>query len=107
MHKSLRAFTMEGQVNDDKDFARLRAQFESELVSQMRETGYVPVLGMGPFWSTVYDAPKDWYEFVLTVHGYRVGRKQACELEGITAEGKLIPRNTPPSKSKPSSTNAP
>jgi hypothetical protein len=94
---------MEGEVKDDADFARLRAQFETYVLREMREAGFIPVLDLGSYWSTSFDPIKEKYSFVLSMHGFHVGRRKACQVEGITAEGKMIPRNTPPSKSKQSS----
>lgn len=91
---------MEGEVGDDADFARLRLQYESLVMDEMRQHGYVPVIGLGPFWATVFNAEKETYTFVLSVHGVHVGRKQACAIEGITVEGLTLTR---PSKSNPSS----
>src|SRR6476661_4848867 len=99
MHKSIKRFGMEGVINDDSDFFRLRQQFERHIIIEMRDLGYVPVLDIGPFWSTVYDKDKESYYFTLSIHGYRVGRKAACTIEGITGGGKMIPRNIPTNKS--------
>lgn len=106
IHKSLKVFTMEGSA-DNVDFHRLRPQFELHLIGDMREAGYIPVIGLGSFWSTRYSEKDELFHFTLSVHGLRVGRRKACEIEGITVEGKMILRSTPPSKSKPSSTNVP
>src|SRR5690349_18801173 len=103
MHKTIRRFGMEGEAKDDADFARLRVQFESYVVREMRETGYVPILGMGPFWSTYYEEEADKYHFILSVHGVHVGRRLACQLEGISVDGKQVKRSTAQPKSKPSS----
>lgn len=96
---------MEGEVGDDADFPRLREQYEKIIIDDMREAGYVPVLGLGPFWATVYNKEKNKYQFVLSVHGYRVGRRLALTTEGITEDGKAIPRSTQKAKSSQSSNN--
>lgn len=91
---------MEGEVGDDADFPRLRGQYETLMTHEMRGMGYVPVIGLGPFWSTEYNKEKNAYTFLLSIHGYYVGRKQACQIEGITVEGLVITRQN---KSNPSS----
>lgn len=106
MHQSIKRFGMEGEVGDSADWPRLRSQFEAHVRREMREAGYAPILDLGPFWSTTYIADKDKFEFVLSIHGYKVGRRVACQIEGITGSGNLIPLSTPPNKSKPSSTPA-
>jgi hypothetical protein len=103
LHKPLKRFTMEGEFGDDARLFSIREQFEAFLRADMRDQGYAPVLELGPFWSTEYIEAKDKYKFVVTIHGYKVGREVACQIEGITGAGKLIPLSTPPSKSKMSS----
>ncbi len=100
MHKTIKRFGIEGTIGD-KDIIRMREQFESLTLREMREEGYVPVLGMGPFWSTVYQKDTDDYLFILSMHGYYVGRRKACMIEGISVDGRTIPLSVP-SKSKPS-----
>lgn len=106
MHRPIKRFALDGQVGDDKDFGRLRTQYESMLVNTMREEGYVPILGFGPFWSTSYLVESEKYEFVLSVYGTYLGRRRSCQVEGISVDGKEMLRPTPPSKSNPSSPNA-
>lgn len=106
MHKNLKRFGMDGVINDDSDIPRLREQYENMVIRGMRDDGYVPILGLGPFWSTWYDMKKDWYEFVISIHGIYVGRRRACEIEGITVDGNSMMRPTPPSKSSTSSDSA-
>lgn len=106
MHKPIRKFSLDGTVGDDKDFSRLREQYESMLVKGMREEGCVPILGFGPFWSTSYIAGSESYEFVLSVYGTYVGRKRACLVEGISVDGREMLRPIPKSKSNPLSDNA-
>lgn len=91
---------MSGEIGDDADFARLRSQYEHVILDDMRELGYVPVLDLGPYWSTLYIKPK--YEFELSIYGVYVGRRRSWEIEGIS-NGREIMRPTPPTKSKPSS----
>lgn len=98
MHKDIKRFPLDGQINDDSDFIRLRAQFETLIIHQMRDMGYVPVLDLGPLWSTKLEGKH--YTFELTVYGVYVGRKKACTIEGMDGSGKFQPRYTPNSKSK-------
>lgn len=90
MHKTLKRFGMEGEVRDDADFSRLRAQYETLITHSMRAEGYVPIIGLGPFWSTVYNKEKGSYDFTLSLHGLHVGRKKSSLIQGITAEGRII-----------------
>lgn len=89
---------MDGVVGDDADFLRLRNQYEAMTIQVMKEKGYTPVLGLGPFWSTAYDEKTETYTFISSVYGVYVGRKKACQLEGITVDGKETRLSTTVSK---------
>jgi hypothetical protein len=102
MHKPIKKFSLDGIVGDDSAIPRLRNQFEQMLITDMRDSGYVPVLGLGPYWSTWYDAPRDRYEFVLTVYGVFLGKKEACKIEGISVDGPTVPRIAPIKSQQPS-----
>jgi hypothetical protein len=99
MHKTIRRFGMDGVVRDDSDFTRLRAQYEALIVHQMRDLGYVPVLDLGPYWSTEYDWDAENYKFILSVYGVKVGKQRAWTVEGIS-HGREIPRSTPKAKNE-------
>jgi|SRR5882757_3410771 len=102
MHKTIKKFGLSGEIGDDADFARLRSLYESIIVKEMRELGYVPVLDLGPYWSTSYIRPKESYEFILSVYGVYIGRRRSWEVEGMV-NGTEVMRPTPPIKSKPPS----
>jgi hypothetical protein len=104
MHKTIKRFGMEGTISD-KAIPQSREQFETLVLREMREEGYAPILGFGPFWSTVYVEDRDEYLFILSMHGIYVGRKKAWQVDGISVDGKMVPL-TAPSKSKPSSTKS-
>lgn len=97
MHKTVRRFGMEGKVADDATFPRLRAQYENMILRKMRDLGYVPVLDLGPFWSTSYVKADKNYDFIISLYGIYVGRRRAWEVEGIW-NGKEILRHTHPHK---------
>lgn len=97
MHSNVKRFQVDGIINDDADFPRLRAQFEDMLVKEMRDSGYVPVLDLGPYFSTEYQQNK--YNFVITAYGIYVGRRKAWEIQGIT-NGRPVSMTTPKNKSR-------
>ena len=100
MHKKIERFGFDGVIGDDTDFIRLRSQYEALIVDQMRSDGYVPVLDLGPMWSTRWDKKSESYAFDLTVYGVYVGKKKACNIEGMDGSGKLLPRSTVKAKLK-------
>ncbi len=91
MHKNIKAFSIEGEISDDKYFYRLRSQYESLIITDMRNKGYVPVLDIGPFFSTFWNGKT--YDFINTVHGVFIGKAKSWEFEGWT-NGMLIVKNT-------------
>jgi hypothetical protein len=99
MHKTIKRFGFEGKIGDDANFARLRSQYENMIVKEMRELGYVPVLDLGPYWSTFYIREESSYDFILSIYGIYLGRRRSWEVEGIS-NGREITRPTPPTKSK-------
>lgn len=94
-HYNIKKFTIDGIAIDGTKFERIKEDQARLLVQMMREQGYVPVLELGPMWNTKYDGKK--FDYIVSVYGIYVGRNKACEIEGMTSEGKLVPR-TPKNK---------
>lgn len=92
MHRNIKAFSYEGMINDDSDFIRLRDQFEMIIKQDMRDKGYIPVLDLGPYFSTSLTEDQN-YDFMLTVHGVYVGKAKSWEYEGWM-NGKLLKKDT-------------
>lgn len=91
-HKRIKRFQIDVEFLDDSDMIRLKAQYESLLVQDMRSKGYVRVLDIDPAFSVEFTG--ETWKFLMTIHGVYMGKKKAWLSEGIT-QGKLIPRNTP------------
>lgn len=102
MHRDIRKFSMQGEIGDDSALPRIRSDLERRVIQDMRDNGYIPVLDLGPYWSTEYDIMHDKYKFALSVYGVHVGRRKASEIEGMS-DGKAMPRFIPQNKSKQSS----
>lgn len=100
MHKKIERFGFDGEIGDSSDFIRLRVQYEALVIQQMRADGYVPVLDLGPLFSTKWDKQKKTYTFELTVYGVYVGKRKACEIEGMDGIGRLLPKPTAKAKLK-------
>lgn len=97
MHSNVKRFQVDGIINDDADFPRLRTQFEDMLTKEMRDSGYVPVLDLGPYFSTEYSNSK--YKFVITAYAIYVGRRKAWSIHGMV-NGRPVFMTTQNSKSK-------
>jgi hypothetical protein len=97
---------MQGTIVDDKLFTRARTEYEKYIIDDMRNPGFVPVLGVGPYFSTELNEDGH-YDFIITAYGTFVGERKAWRIEGIEPEtGTLYPRYIRPSKLKPPSTPA-
>lgn len=100
MHDNIRRFALDGEIGDDTDFARLRVEFSKTIVDNMRDVGYVPVLEMGPYFSTEFvpsekKKNRGTYKFLVTAYGVSVGRKRSWGIQGIDMEtGTLYPNST-------------
>ena len=90
-HKRIKRFQIFVEFIDDSDMIRIKYQYESMLSHQMRDQGYARVLDIDPAFSVEFDGQT--WKFLMTIHGVYVGKKKACEVEGIS-QGKLIPRHT-------------
>jgi hypothetical protein len=92
-HKRIKRFQIDVEFYDNAQLISLKPQYETLLTHDMRSKGYVRVLDIDPAFSVQFTG--ETWKFLMTLHGVYVGRKKACQLEGIT-QGKLIPRSTHP-----------
>lgn len=77
MHERVRAFSNEGIIKDDANFAKHKDQMRILLEDRMREEGVIPDLDKGLHWSTVYVQSERHYKFKITMFGVFVGREKA------------------------------
>ena len=87
MHESVKHFSQHGIIKDDKDFIRLRLEFERIIIDVMKSTGYLPIYNMGSHWSTEWLG--DRYTFRLTMYGSYAGKKKAQDYT-FWLDGRLI-----------------
>lgn len=92
-HKQIKRFQVNVEFLDDSDIIRIKHQYESLLISQMRDKGYVRVLDIDPTFSVEFNG--ETWKFLMTIHGVYVGKKKAWQSEGIT-QNKLVKRNIRP-----------
>ena len=90
-HKRIKRFQIEVEFYDNSQLISLRPQYETLLTHDMRSKGYVRVLDIDSAFSVEFTG--ETWKFLMTLHGIYVGKKKACEVEGIS-QGKLIPRHT-------------
>jgi hypothetical protein len=99
MHKRIKRFSLDGQIHDDRFIPRMKQEYVRLLADSMKEEGYVIRLDIEPDWSLSYTG--NYYEFVLSVYGSFIGKKNASCIEGLD---KNRPIYTHQSKSGESST---
>jgi hypothetical protein len=95
MHRPIRKFGFSGTLADDSKFVSLRAQYETLIIHNMRDVGFVPVLDLDTLWSTSFDAATKQYSFTISVFGIYVGKAKAKTIEGMSGQGKLYPKVLP------------
>lgn len=100
MHRTPKRFHIESEIADDSYFIKQREQQTDLLVKMMRDDGYVPLLSLGPFWSTRLNE-KGRYDAVLSLYGIYVGKRKSWQIIGMDADGKMYlkPTNSPNDKS--------
>ena len=98
MHKRIKMFQLEGQILDDRCIARMKQQYIDLLSQSMKEQGYVIRFDIDPDWSLKYTG--NHYEFILSVYGSYIGKKNAACIDGLD---KNRPIYTRPNKSEESS----
>jgi hypothetical protein len=94
-HKNIKRFQIAVEFLDNAQLISLRPQYENLLTHDMRSKGYVRVLDIDPAFSVEFTG--ETWRFLMTLHGVYVGKRKACQVEGIT-QNKLIPRSMHPIK---------
>lgn len=93
-----KAFYRSGTI-DEAAATKHRDEAERSLLDEMRMRGYVPVLGLGPYYTQQYDWSLSRRLFHLTMHGAYVGKDFADEIEGVDAfTGQRVLRPTRPTR---------
>jgi hypothetical protein len=81
LHKRIKRFELTGQITDDIFIPRMKGEYIRLLSESMKDTGYVIRLDIEPDWTISYTG--NHYEFILSVYGAYVGKKQASILIGL------------------------
>jgi hypothetical protein len=98
IHKSIKRFSLDGQIYDDSFIPRLKDEYINILNTQMKLQGYAPRIDIDPEFTLEYDGRN--YDFKLSVYGAFVGKRNA---EWITALNGSKPICIQKSKSEESS----
>jgi hypothetical protein len=87
-HKSIKRFSLEGEIYDDSHIARLKDQYLSMITVSMRAEGYVPRYDIDTDWTIGYNGKT--FDFKISVYGVYVGKKKAECLEGIDGNKAIV-----------------
>jgi hypothetical protein len=90
MHKRIKRFELEGQILDDRCIARMKEQYIALLSETMKNQGYVIRLDIEPDWSLKYIDSH--YEFILSVYGSYIGKKNAACIDGLDKNRPIYTR---------------
>lgn len=82
-HKNIKRFNLEGDIHDEAFIPRLRQEYISLLVTEMRLSGYVPRIDIDPDFTTEYNESRKNFSFKLSMHGIYVGKRQSNWISGI------------------------
>jgi hypothetical protein len=88
-HRPIKKFSLDGNINDDSYFVRLKDQYITLLKTEMRLAGYVPRLDINPDFTLNYNQDKQYFEFKLSLYGVYLGKRQAEWIDGVD-ETKII-----------------
>jgi len=96
-HKSIKKFSIEGEILDDSLIARLKDEYSRLLISQMKIANHVPRIDIEPDITIKYNNKRKVFTFKITIYGVNVGREN---IECIQAVDKTVPIYIQKSKSK-------
>lgn len=96
-HKSIKKFSIEGEILDDSLIARLKDEYSRLLISQMKIANHVPRIDIEPDITIKYNNKRKVFTFKITIYGVNVGREN---IKCIQAVDKTVPIYTQRNKSK-------
>jgi hypothetical protein len=82
-HKNLKRFSLAGSIHDDSAIWRLREEYISLLMTEMRISGYVIRLDIAPDFTIDYNENARKFNFELSVHGIYVGKRKSEWILGV------------------------
>ena len=74
---------MEGTIYDEAHVDRLKTEYLSLVVMQMRDSGYVPRIDIDYDFTLWYDVDNNEYKFKMSVFGVYVGPKKAQSIKAV------------------------
>lgn len=81
IHRSIKRFSLDGQIYDDSFIPRLKEEYIAILNTQMKLQGYAPRIDIDPQFTIEYNGKS--YNFKLSVYGTFVGKRNAEWIQGL------------------------
>jgi len=88
IHRSIKRFSLEGQIYDDAVIPRLKEQYIMILDNMMRIKGFVPRIDIDPDFTIDYNG--NYYNFELSVYGIYVGKRNAEKIWAIDKNKPIL-----------------
>jgi hypothetical protein len=93
-HRPIKRFSLDGSIYDDAEIWRLKNEYISLLIMEMKISGHVPRLNIAPEFTMVYNEKTETFYFKLSIYGIYVGKRKSEWILGIDGQSLiLIPQN--------------
>jgi hypothetical protein len=97
-HKSIKRFSLDGEIYDDSHIIRLKEQYTSMIIAGMRSDGYVPRYDIDTDFTISYNGKT--FNFEISIYGVYVGKRTAECIEGIDKNKPVMASSTQKIKSE-------
>jgi hypothetical protein len=97
-HKSIKRFSLDGEIYDDSHIIRLKDQYYSMIVAGMKSDGYVPRYDIDTDFTISYNGRT--FNFEISIYGVYVGKRIAECIEGIDKNRPVMATSTQRIKSE-------
>jgi hypothetical protein len=98
-HKSIKRFSLSGEIHDDSAIPRLKLEYAKILKQQMKDSGYAIRLDIDQDFTIRYNKKTETFTFKISIYGTYVGKKKIECVVGIDGTTVIY---TQPNKSKES-----
>ena len=92
-HKPIKKFNLDGNIHDESAIGRLKQQYIHFLSTEMKLLGYAVRLDIGPDFTIEYNEEKEIFNFILSMYGTYVGKRQSEWITGIDGTVTYIQEN--------------
>ena len=97
-HKSIKRFSLDGEIYDDSHIIRLKEQYYNLIVDGMKSDGYVPRYDIDTDFTISYNGKT--FNFEISIYGVYVGKRTAECIAGIDKNKPVMATSTQKIKSE-------